>query len=469
VTVTGAGASGAGTMATAAGTGAAPPDGPAAPPVRVETPIGLQLLFAGLVLYAAFGKGFAYAGWPPVFVGEVLLAVVLASAVRPYAAIPRNPAALVTVGLAAIAVVQLGLDLVDASTPVLETIRGLAPIYYSLFAFGAYALLRWWESQVGWGGLMDRLEQAIVRVTPFVTVVVLVLAALLLVQPTGLPTWPGSAVPLLLTKPGDIAVTLVLLSPVLLPRRLSGRVIGGRWPLIAMWCVTALLVTFRSRGALLALVAGLVVARPSLVRLTRVALAMAAVVLVLYATGLRIEVQRREVSFQAAGDAVGSLVGTEPEDEIAGNYVGTRNWRTQWWEDIWADATSERMVLHGHGWGDNLAVRYGIVSSDAAGDPRVLRLPHSIAFSLIGRAGVLLALGFLAVPALTVVRSFRHRDGPADRPVVHGARGAIVAAVVTGLFGVFIESPQGGILFWSLIGFVWWATADRGTSRDRVV
>lgn len=438
----------------------------ASPTVRVGSSLAMRVLFAGLVLYAAFGKGFAYAGWPPLFVGEVLLVVVLASATRPWAAIPRNPAALVTVALLGMAGVQFALDRVDASVPLLETIRGLAPIYYSAYAFAAYALLRQWESRTSRAVVVDGIERAVERATPLVLGVVLVLAALLLVEPAGLPTWPGSGVPLLLTKPGDIAVTLVLVSSLLLSP-LARRVTNPRTVLIVMWCAAALCVTFRSRGALLALVAGLVVARPNLVRLAKGALAIVAVVVVLYVTGSRVEVRGREVSYEAAGDAVASVLGTEPEDEIGSNYVGTRNWRAQWWEDIWADATAEPMLLHGHGWGDNLAVRYGVVTRDAANDPRVLRLPHSILFSLIGRAGVLFAVAFMAVPVLTVARSLRRRTGPAAGPVVDGARGAVVAAVVTGLFGVFIESPQGGILFWNLIGFLWWACADGYTTRAR--
>jgi hypothetical protein len=437
--------------------------------VRTASPLGLQLLFVGLVLYAAFGKGFAYAGWPPVFVGEVLLVVVLAAAVRPWAAIPRNAAALLTAGLWGMAVVQFGLDRVDAAVPLLETVRGLAPIYYGIYAFAAYALLGAWESRVGRAGVMGAVEQAVVRATPFVLAGALVLAALLLVEPTGLPTWPGSGVPLLLTKPGDIAVTLVLLSSVLLSWRLSDRVIGTRSLLIVMWCAAAVFVTFRSRGALLAVIAGLVVARPNPVRLAKGVLAVVTLLLVLYVTGLSVEIRGREVSYAAVSDAVASLVGTTPEDEIGSNYIGTRNWRAQWWEDIWADARAEHMILHGHGWGDNLAVRYGVVPPDAADDPQVLRLPHSILFSLIGRAGVVFAVAFMAVPVLTVARSFRPRAGIAVGPVVAGARGAVVAAVVTGLTGVFIESPQGGILFWSLIGFLWWATADHAIEDGPVV
>ena len=44
------------------------------------------------------------------------------------------------------------------------------------------------------------------------------------------------------------------------------------------------------------------------------------------------------------------------------------------------------MVLHGRGWGDNLALRHGVTPALAADDPRVLRLPHNIFFSLVGRA-----------------------------------------------------------------------------------
>jgi hypothetical protein len=435
--------------------------GNAAAAVDRAPPGALRLLFAGLVLYAAFGKGFAYAGVPPLFVGEVLLAVVLVAAVRSTMALPRHPAALVTAVLVGIAAVQLVVDRLAGGAPLLETLRGLAPVYYSGYAFGLYALLRSWEARVGPGRIADSIDRALVRVTPALVAAVLVLAAFLLLEPAGLPTWPTSGVPILLTKAGDIAVTLVLIAPVVARRVELRRLVLG-----TAWCTAALLVCFRSRGALLALVIGLVVVWPHAVRIAKLGFVAVAVVLVLYVTGLTIQVRGREISYEAVGDAAASVLGGKPEDDIGSNYVGTTNWRADWWRSIWDDVTAQRMVFHGTGWGDNLAVRHGIVPPVSADDPRVLRLPHSVFFSLAGRAGLLVAVVFLAIPALTVAATYRPR--PRDDLVVpvQGARGAIAAAVTTGMTDVYLESPQGGVLLWSLVGFLWWATAPHDRAEQ---
>jgi hypothetical protein len=226
-----------------------------------------------------------------------------------------------------------------------------------------------------------------------------------------------------------------------------------------MWTGAALLVAFRSRGALLALVLGVVVMRPHAVRLAKAVFAVLVVVLVLYLTGISIAVRGREVSYDAIGDAVASVLGAGPEDQIGSNYLATTNWRGDWWSSIWDDVKAEHMVLHGRGWGDNLALRHGVTPALAADDERVLRLPHNVFFSIAGRAGVLTAVGFLVVPLLTVVRTFTRPPERSTRLTVQAARGAVTGAVATGLVDIFLESPQGGILFWSLIGFLWWATA----------
>ncbi len=44
--------------------------------------------------------------------------------------------------------------------------------------------------------------------------------------------------------------------------------------------------------------------------------------------------------------------------------------------------------------------------------------------------------------------------------MVQAARGAVAAAVTTGLTDIYLESPQGGIVFWALIGFLWWTAAS---------
>lgn len=444
-----------------------PTDRRPSPSVRaVGPPRALVLLFVVLALYAAFGKGFAYAGVPPLFVGEAVLVVVMLSVVGSSMAVPRSAAAALTAALGGLVVVQLAVDLLARDDPAVETLRGIAPVSYSLYAFAIYGLLRTFERRRGRAAVIDAVDDAMARATPLILPVVVVLAALLLTEPTWLPTWPSSGVSMLISKSGDIAVTLVLVAPFLSAARPFERRTARLAASYGLWAATALLVIGRSRGAVLALAAGILIIRPRAVRVVKGVLVAATVVLLLYVSGIAVEVRGRELSYDAVGDAAGSLVGTQPEDQIGSNYVGTASWRADWWDDIWQDVTDDRMLLHGHGWGDNLAVRYGIVPRSAAEEATVLRLPHNIFFSLAGRAGVLVAVGYLLVPVLTVVRTFRHRSTDGATRAVGGARGAVVAALVIGFVDVYLESPQGAILLWSLIGYLWWATAPR---LDRVV
>jgi hypothetical protein len=438
----------------------------APPPIR-DQPVpadhataasSLRVLFAGLVLYTAFGKGFAYAGLPPVFIGEVLLVIVIAGALRTTAHVPRNAAALLAAALVGLAAVQFAVDRFVGADPLIESLRGVATIYYAAFAFGVFALLRQLEGHVGREAVVRLVESAFDRVAPFVTIVVAGLAALLVTQPTWVPAWPVSGAPMLLSKSTDLAVALTILLPVLVaaardPGRMSPRL------LLALWLVAAVLVAFRSRGALLGLVVGGLAVQPRPVRALKALLAVVVVMTALYITGISFDVAGREVSFTAAVDSTASILGNPPSDEIGDNYVGTKEWRSEWWSAIWADVTTKPMVLHGYGWGDNLAVRYGVVAPSVTTGPHVLRAPHSIFFSLAGRAGLVVAVGFMAVFACTVVPTFRPSGLTSRSVALQAARGGFVAALVTALTDVYLESPQGAILFWSLAGLLWWGTS----------
>jgi hypothetical protein len=428
---------------------------------RTSAGFALGLLFVALVLYAAFGKGFAYAGLPPVYVGELLLAVLLFAACRPDAAVPRSAAALLAACLLGLAVVQAGDDLLVGREPWLEIARGLAPLYYAGFAFATFALLRGFEGRVGFGPALATVESALARVAPLLAVVVLALFVAPLANVPWTPTWPGSGAPLLVVKSTDLSVTLVLIAPALTRRTGPER---RRWP-IMVWAVAALLAVFRSRGALLGIVLGLLAARPHARRVVRGVVVGALVLVTLYVSDASLATGRREVSFRAAVNSTASLLG-ENRDEGKLNFAANTNFRIQWWGDIWADVTARRMVWHGNGWGDNLAIRYGVKPTGSDRDPRVLRAPHSIFFSLAGRAGLITAVGFLLVPLLTAARSLADRGAAARSFAVEGARGAVVAAVVVGLTDVYLESPQGGIVLWSLIGFLWWAAAARADGPD---
>jgi hypothetical protein len=175
-------------------------------------------------------------------------------------------------------------------------------------------------------------------------------------------------------------------------------------------------------------------------------------------SGLSIRVDAdREVDARSAVEAVVSIFGGTDDTTAGSNYVATREWRADWWSDSWADVESERMVLHGTGWGDNLAVRSGIDGPALADDPLGLRLPHTIYSSLAGRAGVVVACVFVAIPLVTLARTYRRRAGDAHAPLaVEVARAGLTAGTVSAMADIYFESPQGGILLWSLIGLLWW-------------
>jgi hypothetical protein len=425
---------------------------------RVE-PV-LVVLFGGLVLYAALGKGFAYAGWPPLFVGEVLLALVLLATWHANAAVPRNIPAAVTAGLVGIAAIQVTVDVLDGGHELIEIARGVAPITYAAFAFGMYALLRRWEGGAGRRQVLATIDATVARLVPLIIATLAVLASVLLTGTTWGPRWPGSGVPMLLTKPGDIAVTVVLVAPYVLRATASGRPVARRRLMFGLWVAVSLLISFRSRGALLALAAGLLVARPRPERVLRMVVAVGVLLFVLYLTGVTVRAGNREISYQEVGRIVTSIVDSDAEDAPGSNLVGTRHFRTDWWGAIWDDALQRPMLVTGNGWGDNLTLRYHGQSEERADDPRALRSPHDIFFSLVGRAGLITAFAFVFVPLATVWRALARPGAGRDLRIVEGVRGAVVASLTTALADVYLESPQGAILYWSLIGFLWWVTAD---------
>jgi hypothetical protein len=423
----------------------------------------LRLLGIALVLYLAFGKGFAYAGVPPVFVGELLLVVVVLAALSSDTALPHNLAAVIAAVLVGLALVQLAVDRLVAADPWLESLRGVAPVYYSGFAFAVYALLRRYEATVGPARVLRLIEDAIARAAPMIVVLIALLVLRSLRGWPASPAWPISGGPLLPTKATDISVALVLVLPALLVRPPAPTALRHRRWLLVLWIMVAVVVTFRSRGALGGLAAGYAMAWPNLTRMLRGVAAVAVLLVVLYTSGLSVTMgKQRELSFRSGVDSVASLLGSD--EGLNSRLTVTRNWRIDWWSDIWTDVTSRRMLLHGYGWGDNLAIRYGVVPPGDDRDPRVLRAPHSIFFSLAGRAGVVTAVGFLLVPVLTIARSFTRQRRVGRSIAIEGARAGVAAAVVVAFSDVYLESPQGGIVLWSLIGFLWWVAARHDDS-----
>lgn len=460
--------------------------GPTTSPVRgralFATPPALTTLGVCLALYLGLGKGFSHFGVPPVFIGEVLLLTMVAASLRPTMRIPTTLPAVLIYACLLLGVAQLSVDVTrQDGAPVLESLRGFAVLYYALFSLVTYALLRRHEATVGVGTVLDLVDRWLRRSAAVVVPVLAVLALRYLfdlpaailhffAEERALPTWPSGAL-VIQTKPADIAVALVVFMPVVFKDFRRTDRSNYRLVLLTLWVLAALLVTARSRGALLAFAAGgLVVFQHQLRTVARIAMGTGLIVLILFVSGARVQVGPRELSFDGLVSSVASLT-EESDGSDSTNAVETAQWRSAWWSDIWADVEDNRMVLHGRGWGDNLALRFGVVQAEDADDPLVLRLPHNIFFSLAGRAGLLTAVTFIAVIIISIASTRRSQLGhAADRPSVRAARGALAAALAAGLTDVYLESPQGAIVLWTACGFLWWATASaRGGPTERSI
>jgi O-antigen ligase len=218
-----------------------------------------------------------------------------------------------------------------------------------------------------------------------------------------------------------------------------------------------LVVASLSRGGLVAVlssIATVVLLRPreGSKKLARVSAGIALVVATLIAFDVSIDVgDARKVSAQQITDNVLSISRDQSTDVLE----GSRRWRLLWWSKIVDYTVFGEYFWTGKGFGVNLADDDGF---QVYGD-RSLRSPHNAHLTILARTGVPgLALWVLLqiVFATSLVRAALRamRDGSDWWARVNvWILGYWVAFVVNGAFDVFLEGPQGGIWFWSLMGF----------------
>jgi O-Antigen ligase len=428
----------------------------------------LKLIGALLLLYLSFGKGFSYAGYPPVFIGELGLTLLVLALVKPASAMPDNLAGYLTFLLLGLGVWQVAAERLRGQSDPLETIRGFAVVYYALYAVLTFAALSAQEFGRSKRLVLKELDAWVVKSAPKVGLAVLFLALLLTIDTSWIPVWPKSHIPIFFTKATDLGVGLAALLPVIFaePASLLPTFWLAHHYRLAriLWMLTALLVIARSRGALLGIVAAAAVTYADRLAQIRNKLFGAAFCYGLLAvSGLKLSVGGRELSSSAITQSVASLIGEGTASQ--GNYADTREWRARWWKAIWHSMLERREVISGRGWGDNLAVRYGIVSNEAARDAQVLRLPHNLFFSVLGRAGLLSAVLLITIFSLTVIMSSPGRLRRSACLTTSAARAGIVAAVVVGMTDIYIESPQGGIVVWIWCGALWWSMNTKSSAE----
>jgi hypothetical protein len=402
---------------------------------------GLLVILVG---YAFIGKGFAYLGAPPLYVGEITLALCLAAIIW---SIGRARLGL----LHALLVMFMAWGAIRTipyiGTYNIDALRDGATWVYGFFAIGVSLTVR--PEHLG------RLATGYRRLIPLFLLWVPIMAGLTFVAGNALPNTPGSNVPLLVFKAGDSAVQLAGVAAFILLGlyNQTGAASAARELVLwGMWLVGAGLTAALNRAGFIALFAISAVALFVRASSRWISLVAVGMLLVILATFLDPTVEiggPRAISVDQVVSNVTSVFSSKPGTESQ----ATKDWRVRWWNTIVDYTVNGPYFWTGKGFGINLADADGfqVLSDDS------LRAPHSTHLEILARAGVpglLLWLAFQIGFAVSLLRAaFRsYRTAPAWLPVLGWVFVYWLAAIIDGSFDVYLGGPQGGIWFWSVIG-----------------
>ena len=153
--------------------------------------------------------------------------------------------------------------------------------------------------------------------------------------------------------------------------------------------------------------------------------------------------------------SIGDVSGTGSYRSADREYVGDNNrFRVFWWRTV-AEETLESGPVFGLGFGANLTERFARTYQLDLGEEFNVRSPHSIFFTVLGRMGIVGLAAWLAVVVAILVRTRRlvrlAATDPSALPVL-GWWSVAWMLLVSGSFGVVIEGPMGGVLFWTALG-----------------
>lgn len=415
----------------------------------------LALLAAILTGYAYFGRGFAYLGYPPIFIDipVTLLAIVL---------IVRRPFGLLRLGNLpyALLIIFISWSFLFCTLPYINeygyfSIRDSSIYGWAIIAFPiAWAAIRYPIASHGlhwyrWSFMLFPVGS-------------LLLYALVHFASDRIPHWPWgpdpAGIPIVLPKGGDIGVHLAgYVAFAALVGHVAGRSAGWNLGLLAVPVLAGVLLV-ANRGGFLAFAAGAAIAFVWMRKwnvvpyvLATGIVAVLGIAILAFADVEFVLASGRKISLEGMVTSLASIATAGGEHEL---YTGTANWRLQWWRKIIDYTIFGDYFLFGKGYGINLASVDGF-QTDPVGES--LRSPHNSHLTILARSGVpgLLLWAMFNVTLLASLwrgrRFWQRRD-----PLQAGIRGWLfvwlVAALVNTSFDPFLEGPMGGIWFWSVAG-----------------
>jgi O-Antigen ligase len=419
-------------------------------------PIGLSdqylLLLSGVLLgYAMIGKGFAYLGLPPLFIGEIALCAGLAVVLRTGCLIAAL-ATLPSLVLAATMIWVLLRTLPYVGVYGFDALRDSVVIMYGGFAFVIVALL------LEDGRRVNSMLRSFGAFLSIYVPTIPFLYALSQYMADYVPNWPGYNVPFLQIRSGEIAVHLTGAAVFVL---VGFRKVSSLWILFVL--ASMMMASVSSRGAMLAFVLPFIFAVLVLGKLRELAVGLV-VGLVIFATAYAVETtftdhrearttSERSFSARQIVDNVASIAGQGGQQT-----EGTKTWRLEWWNIILANTVFGPNFWTGRGFGLNLADADGFQDGDHPNLP-ALRSPHNVHMTVLARAGfpgAALWLGFLTswfAMMLQAMLTARRRGQSEWAGLFLFASCYAASFVINATFDVALEGPMQGIWFWCLVGF----------------
>jgi hypothetical protein len=411
----------------------------------------LALLAIVLLGYALMGKGFAYLGFPPLYVGEIALLTGIVVFLRTGAfvgAIATLPALL----LIALMAWVLARTLPFFGLYGFDSLRDSVVVIYGCFAFIVIGLL-----------LEDaRRIDAIVRYYGIMLVSFPAIPVGFWLTKYWVENIPHLFGPVPIVEIGASAVGTHL-AGTMIYILIGYRKVSVAW--ISVWFITLALVSATNRGATLSVILPVVFA---MLMLGRFRLMLTTVLTAVGILAVLLAIESTFGEYEEAKDSMERPVSAHQIVENAKSIIGqsghqtegTKQWRLNWWNVIINDTINGPNFWTGRGFGINLAYADGFSETGDPGNPRPpTRSPHNAHMTVLARAGVpglvlwLLLLGSWAgmmMRAMLVARASGH-----ERWVELFLFIACYAMsiLINATFDVTLEGPMQGIWFWCLFGF----------------
>jgi hypothetical protein len=428
---------------------------------RRSAGVFLRAVVILLVGYALLNKGFAYLGVQPAYPSEIVLALTIPVILTN---LRRSRIGVMHALLVAYMAWGFVRTVPYVSTYGIDALRDAVAWGYAPYAVALSLVVRRRHVRMA--------VAAYRRAVPFLVAWIPAAALIAYGLPALLPTIPGTDVPILVFKSGDAAVHLAGISAFILVGLYGhGSAIGvvGEALTWAAWAAGAAIISALNRGGMVAILTSavaLLFVRSS-GRWVPIAVAGFALIGSMVLINPVIDVgTERKVSFTQFIDNVASIV-TDTDDP---NLEDSKSWRVAWWNHIVDYTVNGSYFWTGKGYGINLADADGFqVAADHS-----LRGPHNGHLVLLARSGVpglalwlALQVGF----AVTIVRAALRSRRVGRRFWTQVLAVVFVywlAAMVNMSFDVYLEGPQGGIWFWSVIGFGLAAAHVAPRTRARV-